>query len=259
MLKKAYPFFSYLDYFLRKEDLYSLQSPMLFAMYGELKGFRKSRQYNDLDIEQYRSNLLASKESIDVDDFDAGSKHLPNSSRQVAEITKFSTTNRKFAQLYQFFCNKTAAQNVLELGTCVGITTRYLSKVTTGKIYSFEGSPEIARIAASASEYKNLELIEGNINTTLPALLKTGDLVDFALIDAAHTYEATIRYFQQLKSNLHSGSIVAVGDIHWSKEMNRAWEYIKSDEAVILTLDFYECGIIFFEYAGPKSHYILDY
>lgn len=259
MLKKAYPFFSFLDYFLREEDQYSLQSPLLFETYKELKAFRKSSHSCDLDIEDYRNSFLASVEIIEVDDFGAGSKHLLTSTRKVASITKFSTTTRKFAQLYQFFCSKTTSQIVLELGSCVGITCRYLSRATKGKIYSFEGSSELARIAAPNSGFENLEIIQGNLQYTLPTFLKKIDKVDFALIDATHTFEATMDYFRQLKEKVTLDSIIVIGDIHWSKEMNRAWEEIKADPAVRLSLDFYECGVIYFQYPGAKANYVLAY
>jgi hypothetical protein len=54
-------------------------------------------------------------------------------------------------------------------------------------------------------------------------------------------------------------SIVAIADIHWSREMNRAWEEIKMNPAVSLSMDFYECGILIFKKEVTKSHYVLHY
>ena len=231
MLNKLYPLLSYLSYWLKKEDKYSLQSPFLFQTYQNLLGFIKSREDEDLEVEIYRKLLLTSDEIIEVEDFGAGSKSVNTAKRGIADITKFSTSNRKFSQLYQYFCSVTPAETVLELGTCLGISSRYLSKVTRGKLYTFEGSKEIARVAQPNQQFKNLHLIVGKLSQTLPSTLETLDKVDFVLIDATHTYEATLQYFELLLSKTHSKSIIAIGDIHWSSDMEKAWsEIIKKPE-----------------------------
>jgi hypothetical protein len=35
-------------------------------------------------------------------------------------------------------------------------------------------------------------------------------------------------------------------DIHWSQEMEVAWEEIKKDESISLTIDLFFIGIVFF-------------
>ncbi|MDR7129163.1 putative O-methyltransferase YrrM [Algoriphagus sp. 4150] len=259
MLNKTYPLFSYLAYWLNKEDKYSLQSPLLFSTYQDLFSYIKGRKSMDLDIEIYRKLLLSSDELIEVDDYGAGSKSVNTAKRKVADITKFSTSNRKFAQLYQFFCSLTPAYTVLELGTCMGIGSRYLSRVTQGNLYTFEGSKEIAKVAKPSQGFENLSLIVGELSKTLPSTLDTLQKVDFALIDATHTYEGTLSYFEQVLQKTHTKSIIAIGDIHWSREMERAWKEIRSNPLVKLSLDFYECGIALLDYPGEKTGYVLDF
>lgn len=259
LLNKFYPLLSYLTYWLKKEDKYSLHSPLLFNTYQDLFRFIKAREDADLEIENYRQQLLSSDEIIDVQDYGAGSKSVNTVKRKVADITKFSTSNRKFAQLYQFFCSQTPAKTILELGTCMGISSRYLSKVTLGKLYTFEGAEEIARVARPNKEDENINMVVGELYQTLPITLASIHVVDFALIDATHTYVATLHYFDQLLSKTHSKSIIVIGDIHWSREMEKAWKEIKRRPEVKLSLDFYECGILFFDYSGKKTDYILDF
>lgn len=247
MLNFAYPLLSYFVYWLKKEDKYSLQSPLLFNTYQSLFSFLEARKAEDLDIETYRNQLLSSNELIEVEDLGAGSKRVNTSIRKVADITKFSTSNRRFAQLYQFFCSQTAAKTVLELGTCMGISSRYLSRVTQGKLYTFEGSREIADIANPSQGFDNVNLITGELAKTLPNTLDKVDKVDFALIDATHTYNGTIMYFEQILAKSHAKTIIAIGDIHWSQEMEKAWKVITCKPEVRLSLDFYECGIVYLD------------
>jgi hypothetical protein len=50
-----------------------------------------------------------------------------------------------------------------------------------------------------------------------------------------------------------------IGDIHWSGEMENAWKKIIQFPEVKLSLDFYEVGVIFFDFPGKKTQYILDF
>ncbi|SEF97701.1 Methyltransferase domain-containing protein [Algoriphagus boritolerans DSM 17298 = JCM 18970] len=249
---------AYFGYWLKKEDRFSQQSPFVFDLYSGLIQFLKAKKKGNLELELFRNSLLKDYTKIEVLDLGAGSKKAPHSVRQVAEITRFSTSGIKFCQLYQFFCRLTPAEQVIELGTCVGISTRYLSKVTKGKLYTLEGSPEIQKVATRNPKPHHTEFILGPIHETLPTLLSQIPKVDFALIDANHTYEGTIFSFNSILKKAHPKTIIAIGDIHWTPEMDRAWKEIKTNPSVKLTFDFFECGIVLFEYPGGKVDLILD-
>ncbi|MDF2157439.1 class I SAM-dependent methyltransferase [Algoriphagus sp. CAU 1675] len=259
MLSRVYPFLAYLKYWLLKEDHYSLQSPFLFQLYQNLKKFRRERQSDDLEIEQFRESLLKNTLEIEIQDLGAGSKRVPQRIRRISKVARFSTSPRKYAQLYQYFCSLTPAKTVLELGTCVGITTRYLGKVTKGKIFSFEGSTNLITVAKKSLKSSHIEFIQGNIHQTLPSFLSQTTTVDFALIDANHTFDSTVAFFELLLPKIDSGSIITIGDIHWSSEMNKAWDQIKKHPKVSLSLDFFECGILLFHHSEEKAHFVLDY
>ncbi|OOG77441.1 O-methyltransferase [Algoriphagus sp. A40] len=249
---------AFLNYWLSKEDRYSQQSTFVFQLYSKLIHFLKEHKNGDPEIEKFRRSLLKNPTPIQVLDLGAGSKKVQQAIRPISKITRYSTSGAKFAQLYQYFCSLTPAENVLEFGTCVGISTRYLSKSTIGKLFTFEGSIEIQKVAQSQPLAERTEFILGPIDQTLPGILKKIPNVDFALIDANHTYNGTINSFTTLLPKVHSGSIIAIGDIHWTPEMQQAWNEIKAHPNVKLSLDFFECGILFFDYPGEKSDLILD-
>ncbi|SDD19248.1 Methyltransferase domain-containing protein [Algoriphagus faecimaris] len=250
---------SYLSHWLVKEDLYSLQSPYLFSLIKGLSEFKASQKKANLDIEQFRKKLLANDQNIQVRDLGAGSKKAGESIRKISDITRYSTSSRKFTQLFQYFCTQTPAKTVVELGTCMGISTRYLSKVTQGILHTFEGSEEILKIAQKGLEKPSVIFHLGDIQELLPNFIQREKSIDFALIDANHTYKATLESFSSLLPSLHSQSIVIIGDIYWSAEMQQAWKEILQHPRVKLSLDFYECGVLLFDYSGVKQHLILDY
>lgn len=253
-----FSFRAFISYWLTKEDPFSQQSPYVFEIYSELINFLKENKKGNPEIERFRIALLKDNNPIKVLDLGAGSKKVPHLYRPISKITQYSTSGIKFAQLYQFFCKLTPAENVLELGTCVGISTRYLNEITKGKLFTFEGSDEIQKVAQRPPLPDRAEFILGSIEQTLPLVLEKIPKVDFALIDANHTYQGTIQAFYTLLPKVHPGTIIAIGDIHWTPEMENAWTEIKAHPQVKLTLDFFECGILFFDSPGEKAHLILD-
>lgn len=257
MKKSIYPFFSYLRYWFLQEDQYSLQSPYIYRIYTELLSYFLAKKPADLDLEEIRNSLLQDQEILKISDYGAGSKKLLSQYRKTAKVTKYSTTGRKFSQLYQYFCSLTPAEKVLELGTCVGINSRYLAKATKGTLYTFEGAESLHKKAQEFPTETNTKYIFGNILDTLPEILNQIQKVDFVLIDATHTFKGTISYFNQIIPYLHKGSILAIADIHWSKEMDHAWEEIKKHPKIRLSIDFYECGILFIDEEIAQGEYIL--
>ena len=248
----------YLRYWLSKEDLYSQHSTFVFSIYSNLKTYLNSSNEFNSEIELFRKSLLLNRNTLTIQDFGAGSKKVNQKDRPVSKITRYSSSQTKFATLYQYFCQLTPAEYVLELGTCVGISTRYLSQVTKGKLWTMEGAEALWQIAQSDPIPRKTEFILGEISKELPPIITQIPKLDFALIDANHTYEGTLGSFESCLKKIQPQSIVIIGDIHWSKEMELAWQTIKNHPSVKLTFDFFECGVLFFDFPGTKTHLILD-
>jgi len=74
--------------------------------------------------------------------------------------------------------------------------------------------------------------------TLLPALHKLGH-ADFVFMDGNHQKLPTLEYFRQIKPFLSENSVVILDDIYWSKGMAEAWELLKDDAQVTLSLDLF--------------------
>jgi hypothetical protein len=133
-----------------------------------------------------------------------------------------------------------------------------LDLATKGKLWTIEGAEELWRISQSEPKPKRTEFILGEITSILPEILEKIPSLDFALIDANHTYQGTKFAFEMCLAKIHEKSILILADIHWSKDMTRAWEEIKEHPKVKLSMDFFECGVLFFDYDGPKNHLVLS-
>ena len=126
-----------------------------------------------------------------------------------------------------------------------------------------EGSPAIADIALKTFErmdIKNIELITGNFNSSLPALLAKLNTVDLAFIDGNHRKEPTLGYFAKLLNSSTPNSIFVFDDIHWSAEMEAAWAEIKGHPSITLTIDLFFIGIVFFNAdINHKQHFSIRF
>jgi hypothetical protein len=77
-------------------------------------------------------------------------------------------------------------------------------------------------------------------------------------VDANHTYEATMEYVHFLLDRMSPKGIVVVDDIHYSREMCRAWEELKKDKRVTSSMDLFHVGLLFVNPYYMKRHYTIS-
>jgi len=250
---------TYFNYWLDAVDEHSLHSPFLFDLYTKVI---KIEAEGIPAIEKLRSSLLKTQREISVVDLGAGSKHLSNEKRSLSDIADTSLSDLRFSSLYLRLIQHIDAKNIIELGTSLGINTLYLAQKKNAKVFTFEGSESIAEVAKDTFEFasaKNIELIEGNIDSTLYSSLSRMPKADFVFMDANHQYAPTLKYFEWLLSKIHHKSILVLDDIHGSEGMEKAWKEIRNHELVYTSIDLYRCGIIFFDPSLNKQHVVLQF
>lgn len=210
------------------------------------------------EIEALRKQLLADDRVLQIEDLGAGSRTANTRQRTVGQIATAALKSKKYAGLLFRLVKHYRSQNVLELGTSLGITTAYLAAASHGaKITTIEGSEAIADIAAenfTNLNLKNIQLRRGSFDAVLPSALRPLSSVDLAYIDGNHRYGPTMAYFLQLLSKKGNDSIFVFDDIHWSPEMEKAWGEIKSHPSVRCTVDIFFLGFVFFrqEFKTPQ-------
>jgi predicted O-methyltransferase YrrM len=219
----------------------------------------KNSYYIFETIETLRKSLKNDSRVLNITDFGTGI----NRKRTIAEISKKSLKSEKYGQLFFRIANYMKAQNILELGTSLGVTTAYLASPSTQiKCVSLEGCPEIAQVAQDnfvKLDIKNIQVVVGNIDNTLAPVLNEFDQLDLIFIDANHSSEAVLRYFEQCLLKVHNETLMVIDDIYWSADMESAWEIIKKHIQVTSTIDLFQLGIVFFNSDLHKMHYKMRY
>lgn len=212
-------------------------------------------------MEGIRASLLNNPTPLSVEDLGAGSKNDHASARTIASIAKSSLSPVALSNLYAQILRYNESGYIVELGTSMGLNTLYLAQNQQARVFTFEGSKSLSNIALTHFELlekKNIKLIEGNIDHTLSEFLQNTEKINFALMDANHRYEPTMRYFNLLSRRFNEKSILVIDDIHWSEEMEKAWKELYQHRLVYGSIDLYRCGILFFDPALNKQHFILS-
>jgi len=250
---------SYLHFLLNSSNRQGVHSPFVYDLLDNCFYDKSNKKWYD-DLAKYMITLLKNNTQINIEDFGAGSKKLQQKKRKLSDIAKKAGIKEKRAQLLGRLVNYFKSENILEIGTSLGIATASMSLANSNsKIITLEGCKNTAGIAKNSFKkfnLQNIELILGNFTDTLPKVLKNTTF-DFIFFDGNHQKRPTIDYFEQCLSNAHNDSIFIFDDIYWSVGMKEAWNFIKEHPKVTISIDTYYWGIIFFRKEQPKQHFTI--
>ncbi|HRG79392.1 MAG TPA: class I SAM-dependent methyltransferase [Cyclobacteriaceae bacterium] len=248
---------SYLNHWLHVVDEHSIHSPFFFEFYEKVIRDKKPMRGFE-EIENVRTKLLQSTMEIDVQDLGARSPHFTSEKRLLSKVAATSISPPPLCELLYRIVRHQVAKSIVELGTSAGITTLYLGKDLQAQVVTFEGNPDLVNIALTHFELfesRNIRLIPGNLDSTLPDFLQNPAKINFALMDANHRYEPTMRYFTLLSKRMSEKGIIVLDDIYHSEEMARAWQELSHHDLVYGSVDLFRCGILFFDTALHRQHY----
>lgn len=215
-------------------------------------------------VEQLRNALLQNEATLTIEDFGAGSRVKKENVRRIKDIAHSSLKPKKFGQLLFRIVSEYQPKNILELGTSLGITTSYLASAkNNAEVITMEGAKEVAAVAKknfAQLGLSNVRLVEGNFDHTLPAVVQQMPSIDLAFVDGNHRYEPTVRYYRELLPAMHEYSVLIFDDIHWSEEMEQAWDEIRKDDAVTMSIDLFFIGLMFFRKENKvKQHFTIRF
>jgi predicted O-methyltransferase YrrM len=237
---------------------HGVHSPFVYKFVRDLLEDR-SQYYNFARIESYRKLLLKDTRVIEVQDFGAGSHKSRH--RRVSQIAKNALIQRRFGELYFKMTDRFEYVTILELGSSLGVSTAYFALANSkARVFTIEGCPNTAALALSGFKklgIENVSLNVGPIDSVLPQILQKLPRIDLVYFDANHRYEPTMKYFEACLPLVHSETVFVFDDINWSAEMRKAWQEITQHRKVVLTIDLFFVGLVFFRENTAKQNFII--
>lgn len=251
---------SYLNFLKNSSNQHGVHSPFVFSLVT--KCFYDKTNYPEYKtLNRYRNDLLQNHETIEVTDFGAGSRVFKSNQRKISAIAKNAGISRKRAKLLFRIVRYFQPKNVLEIGTSLGLATSALSLGNpNSKVTTLEGCPNTllqSQLQFQKFNFKNIETVNTEFSSYLKAFETQPSTFDLIYFDGNHSKEATLKYFVLLLSTITNETLWVFDDIHWSKDMEEAWEIIKNHPKVKVTIDTFQWGLVFFRREQEKEHFTI--
>ena len=251
---------SYLKFLWNSKNEHAVHSPFVFNLLTKCFYDKKPKAEYSI-LKRYRKSLLENNNFIEVTDFGAGSKVFKSNRRQISKIAQTAGISPKRAELLFRVTNYFKPAIILEIGTSLGLATSALALGNTNaKVITLEGCPQTANVAQnqlSQFDCKNVENIISEFESFLIAENLQSTIYNLIYFDGNHSKKATLAYFELLLPTIDNDSVWIFDDIHWSSEMEEAWEVIKNHPKVTVTIDTFQWGFVFFRREQEKEHFVI--
>ncbi len=249
---------SYGKFLAASTNQHGVHSPFVFRLVTKCL-YQKNKLPPYLIWKNYRQLLLQNNKVILVNDFGAGSKVFSSQQRKVSAIAKHAGMTGSKAKLLIKLVQYFQPTRVLEIGTSLGLGTFAIhlgnpnAMITT--IEGCEQTHAIAKANWQKSQSDAVDFVLGDFKNILPKLQQ--EKWDLIFFDGNHSKIATLSYMEVLLPSITNETIWVFDDIHWSKDMEAAWEAIKNHPKVTVSLDLFCIGLVFFRTEQAKEHFVI--
>jgi len=254
----------YLKYIIvaRNHKGHNIHSPFIFDLVTRV--FRnKTDPAIVYSIEKIRKSLVKDKRVIDVTELGANSDSQKGRLKKVSDIARCSAVSEKYGKLLANMAAEFGKQLVIEFGTSFGISTMYMAaSVRETPVLSMEGCPFTAEIAENnfmETRLNNIRLYVGPFEEKIPEIINQGIKPGLIFIDGNHRKGPVLDYFEKMAEIADNNTVIILDDINYSPEMEEAWNEIRQNEKVTLSIDIYRMGIVFFRKGIGHYDYTIRY
>ena len=248
----------FLHYQWRAKTKYYLHSPFVYQFYLNVLEGSDDEQLRRIHL--LRKELCHDNSKVQIKDLGTGGA----TTKTISAIESKVAVRNKYGHLLYRLVSYFKPENILELGTSIGLSSIYLAVGNkSATVTSIEGSGSLIEVAKrnyAAIDINNITNLEGDFDEVLPRFLKTQPQLGLVFFDGNHKKEATLRYFQLCIEKANPETIFIFDDIYWSLEMIEAWMEIKNHPQITLALDVFQFGICFFRKEKlAKEEFVLRY
>lgn len=97
----------------------------------------------------------------------------------------------------------------------------------------------------------------GHKNATISLQKSSSEFYDLIYFGENPSQKEILDYFEMLHPTSTNDSVWIVNAIHGSKDMEEAWEIIKNNPKVTVTIDTFYLGFVFFRNEQKKEHFVI--
>lgn len=250
----------YFNYLLKSKKHSGIKSDFVRTMAEDVLLDNKN-YYAFQEIEGIRTALKNNHNTINITDFGAGSRINKSNTRKISDIAKNSAKSAHLGRMMFRLINHFQPKNMLELGTSLGVSACYqFGANKKANFITMEGCPETAKVSRKVfSSFKadDIKMVIGDFKKTLPDTVSSFETIDYAFFDGNHQKQPTIDYFNECVKKANNDSLFIFDDIHWSTDMEEAWDVIKKHPKVTVTIDLFWIGLVFFKRDQPKENFTI--
>ncbi len=251
MYSKTQLFYKWLQYYIPASNAggHGIHSPFVYDFVTAVLN-DKRLYYAYEQIEHLKKMLRLDERKVAFHDLGGGSFRKVNELEKISKIAGTSVCTQKFGRLLFRLANHYPSRTIVELGSSLGISASYLASADSlSNVITMEGAPDIARIARETFHHLglcNTTVVAGNFNESLDIVLADNPPADLVFIDGNHRKKPVLEYFEKFLNKISPSSLIIIHDIHWSREMEEAWDYIQRHPKVKMSIDIFSAGLVFF-------------
>ena len=275
-MKRLVFIYNYFIYRLRAINEHGVHSPFVYDLLTNVI-YNRNRYYCFKKIKNVREQFLQSKKTICINEtywdtlsgsnnecISACSKGKTNTIEKKAwQLAKQITIPPVYSQLLFRLTNHFQPSKIIELGTSLGFHTAYLAAAGSEiDVITLEENKEIADIIKQnykQLKLKNIEQKTGRIDTVLAEVLTGCPTLNFVLFNGNHCKQETLNHFHLCLEKANDASIFVFEGMNTSPEMKKAWNEIKNNALVTVTLDLFYLKIVFFRKEQVKQHFLIKF
>ncbi|MDR1980939.1 MAG: SAM-dependent methyltransferase [Tannerellaceae bacterium] len=223
---------------IRYRKGYGVHSPFVYDFITKVVEER-SPYYCFHDIELIRKRLFGDK--------------------TVAQVVRKKAIDPKRGALLFRTAHYFKARNIVQIGSCMGLSTLYLTSYAAGlRCVSLESVPSYASISRwvyDEAARTPVDLRVGDCKALLPDVL-----IDLARLDLVYVHPLFEQHdmdwlFNACLKHVHTGTICIFDGIKATGAMRRFWKTVCAHPDVTVTIDLYSMGIVFFDKKLHKRDY----
>ena len=152
-----------------------------------------------------------------------------------------STINSKHLKLIYRIINRYKSKNILEIGNSNLLDCTFLCNIQW-KANVFFSNVEINEISEIKTQ-KNIKPVS----------------FDFAFYNIENNNSLTLSEFMNHLKYFHNNSIVAINNIHQTREIEEVWRKIITQKEVTISIDLFFIGLVFFRKEQVKENFIIRF